>query len=237
MTPKTERKQQFFRIAVSVGVLALFLTATLIFWKPIVSLFKDPEVFRLWVEEKGWGARSAFVGMLVLQIVLALIPGEPLEIAAGFAFGSVEGLVLCLCGIAIGSTLVFLFVRFFGVKLVELFFPIEKIRSLRLLQNSRRFDMLLFLIMFIPGTPKDLISYFVGLTEMKLSHWIVLTTLARIPSVVTSTVGGDALGEENYLFAIIVFVVTAIISLLGIWYYDRIQKKKKEKSEGRKKDA
>ena len=162
-------------------------------------------------------------------MIVALIPGEPLEIAAGYAFGSVEGTVLTLAGIAIGSTLVFLFVRIFGICLVQVFFPLEKIHSLRLLQNSKRFHTILFIIMFIPGTPKDLISYFVGLTEMKLGHWILLTSVARIPSVVTSTVGGNALGEEKYLFAALVFAVTVAVSLLGFFVYNRITKRRQQK--------
>ncbi|MBR2615820.1 MAG: TVP38/TMEM64 family protein [Clostridia bacterium] len=221
------------RKGLSIGFLILFLVAfvliTVFLGKPLLKLFEEPEVFRAWVEEKGWSARILFVGMVVFQVIVALIPGEPLEIAAGFAFGSLEGTLLCMAGIALGSLLVFCLVRSLGVKLVEVFFPVEKIHSLRFLQNSRRVEILLFLIMLIPGTPKDLISYFVGLTEMKLSRWVVLTTVARIPSVVTSTVGGNALGEGQYLFAVIVFAVSIAISLAGLAIYDRITRKKEEK--------
>jgi hypothetical protein len=41
-------------------------------------------------------------------------------------------------------------------------------------------------------------------------------------------VGGDAIGTGEYLFAVIVFAVTAVISLLGIFIYKRISKKKTE---------
>ena len=219
------------RKGLSIGFFILFLLVfalvTILFWKPLMNFFEEPETFRLWVEEKGWSARILFVGMVVVQVFLALIPGEPLEIAAGFAFGSVEGTILCLIGIAVGSALVFLLVRLIGVKLVTVFFPIEKIHSLRILQNSRRFEAILFLLMFIPGTPKDLISYFVGLTEMKLGRWLLLTSVARIPSVVTSTIGGNAVGEGEYLYAALVFAITFLISVAGILVYDRITKRKK----------
>ena len=81
--------------------------------------------------------------------------------------------------------------------------------------------------MFVPGTPKDLISYFVGLTEIRYSHWILLCVVARIPSVATSTLGGNALGEENLLSAVLVFGLTALFSIAGIFFYDRITKRKK----------
>jgi len=229
--PWMERHKKKISIAALAVAVLFFLAVTVFLGKPLLSLFEDPEIFRDWVKERGWGARGIFVGMMLLQMTVALIPGEPLEIGAGLAFGAVEGTVLCMAGIAIGSSLVFFVVRRFGVKLVEVFFPLEKIHSLRLLQDSHRFDMLLFFLMLIPGTPKDLISYFVGLTPMKYQKWLCISVLGRIPSVLTSTLGGNALGTENYLFAAVVFVISALISFLGICLYERITKKRKEKAE------
>ena len=227
---KTNTKK-VFGVVLTVFFLFLFAFLTYILWEPFLEFFGEPEVFRKWVEEKGWGARFVFVCLMALQVVVALIPGEGLEMAAGFAFGSVEGTVLTLFGIAIGSALVFFIVRLFGVKVVELFFSVEKIRSLRFLQNKKKLNTVLFLIMLIPGTPKDLISYFVGLTRIKAEHWVILTTVARIPSVVTSTVGGDAIGNEKYLLALVVFCVTAGISLVGIHIYSRLLEQKENKTE------
>lgn len=229
MKKMTEKQRKVVFVVAIVFAVFVIGAVTAILWKQLGSLFSDPASFRVWVEDKGVVGKVFFVAMSVLQILLALIPGEPLEIAAGFAFGAVEGTLLCLLAIAMGSALVFLLVRSLGIKMVEVFFSIEKIRSLRILQNHRRFEIILFWILFIPGTPKDLISYFVGLTKMKLSHWILLTTIARIPSVLTSTIGGDALGEENYAVAVVVFAVSAILSLVGMWIYDRITRRKKEK--------
>lgn len=64
----------------------------------------------------------------------------------------------------------------------------------------------------IPGTPKDLMVYFIGLTKIKTLHFILITSIARLPSIVTSTIGGNALGMQNYVFAIVVFAVTLVIS-------------------------
>ena len=190
--------------------------------KPMVEFVREPERFRAWVDSSGFVSRVIFVGMVVFQLIIALIPGEPLEMGAGYAFGAVEGTILCIIGCVIGSALVFLFVRRFGVKLVEVFFPREKIRSLRFLQDSRRLDLLTFIVFFIPGTPKDLLSYFIGLTDMKLGTWLFITAVARIPSIVTSTVTGDALGLKDYQFALIAFGVTLALSLAGILVYRRL---------------
>lgn len=198
---------------------AFFVLVAVFLGRPLLSLVEDPEEFRIWVEEKGFLSKIIFVGMVALQVVVALIPGEPLEIGAGIAFGSLEGTILCLLGIALGSTVVFLLVKKFGIQLVEVFFPLEKIRNLKFLQNQKRVNTVFFFLMMIPGTPKDLISYFVGLTPMKLSQWLFLCMFTRIPSVVTSTVGGDALQGKEYVFAAILFAVTALISILGAYLY------------------
>ena len=214
-------KKKIYLFAIVVALLFIAAVGYLV-GKPMVEFVREPERFRAWVDSSGFVSRVIFVGMVIFQLIIALIPGEPLEMGAGYAFGAVEGTILCIIGCVIGSALVFLFVRRFGVKLVEVFFPREKIRSLRFLQDSRRLNLLTFIVFFIPGTPKDLLSYFIGLTDMKLGTWLCITAVARIPSIVTSTVTGDALGLKDYQFALIAFGVTLALSLLGILVYRRL---------------
>lgn len=214
-------KKKIYLIAIIVALVFVGVVGYLV-GKPMIEFVREPERFRAWVDSSGLWGRVAFVGMVVFQLIIAIIPGEPLEMGAGYAFGAVEGTLLCILGCVIGSALVFLFVRRFGVKLVEVFFSREKIRSLRFLQDSRRLNLLTFIVFFIPGTPKDLLSYFIGLTDMKLGTWLLITGVARIPSIVTSTVTGDALGLQNYQFALIAFGATLLLSLVGILVYRRL---------------
>lgn len=196
---------------------------------PMIRFVEDPAQYRTWIDGKGLLAQLSFIGMVFFQVIIAIIPGEPLEICAGYAFGMLEGTLLCIIGIALGSAAIFLLVRTLGVKLVEVFFSVDKIRSMRFLRDARKRNTLTFAVMLIPGTPKDLISYFIGLTDMKLHEWIVISTIARIPSIVTSTLGGNALAEQNYLFAVIVFVITAAISIVGILVYNKISRRREKK--------
>ncbi len=226
LTPK--QKKLFGAITILV-FLAFVVLVTLFIGRPMLRFVSEPELFRNWVDGHGIWGRLLFLGMMIFQVFFAIIPGEPLEIGAGYAFGAIEGTLLCLIGTTIGGILVFLLVRKIGVRLVEVFFPIEKIRSLWFLRTAKRRNWLTFFLFFIPGTPKDLLCYFVGLTDMKLSTWIWITSIARIPSVVTSTIGGDALGEEQYVLAIVAFAVTAIVSIVGILIYQKIIKPRRKK--------
>lgn len=218
-TIHSDKRKKLFGI-IAIAIFLLFFTVIFIFvGNPLIRFLQDPERFRQWVADAGIWGRLCFIGMVVLQVVVAIIPGEPFEIGAGYAFGFWEGTALSLIGAALGSILIFLFVRRWGIKVVEIFFSREKILSLRFLQNQKRVELVVFLIMLIPGTPKDLLSYFVGLTDIKLSTWITISVFARLPSLVSSTLGGNALGEKNYITAGIAFVVAAVLSLCGIAVY------------------
>lgn len=227
----SERHRKFLA---GLAIAVFILLSAAIAWfvgRPLIQHLNDPEAFRLWIDGHGWAGRLIFVGISVLQIVVAIIPGEPIELFAGYAYGFWLGTLLCELGIVIGGALVFGFVRRFGHKAVEVFFPREKIDSLRFLQNEQKLELWVFILFFIPGTPKDIMTYFVPLTHMKLGHFLLLSGVARLPSVITSTIGGNALGSGNHWFAVAVFAVTALLSAAGIWIYRRIVKRKEEKAD------
>lgn len=227
-----KREQKRKRVIALVGLGLLIVFTAVVCWfvgRPMIQFVSQPEDFRAWVDTHGVWGRLAFLGMMVFQIIIAVVPGEPLEIGAGYAFGVVEGTLLCLLGTLVGSVIIFLFVKKFGMRFVTLFVSEEKIHSLKFLQNTQRLNLIAFILFFIPGTPKDLLTYIVGLTPMRLPAWILITTIARIPSVITSTIGGNALGTQDYLFAVIVFLATAAISGLGVLAYRQITKYHAEK--------
>ena len=83
----------------------------------------------------------------------------------------------------------------------------------------------------IPGTPKDLITYIIGLTEVSIPMYVLLTTVARIPSILMSTLGGDAFSEGKIVKAVIIFAIAAIISGAGYLIYLSIQKIGKKRND------
>lgn len=228
------------------GVIKLLLFAlvmlglTVAFGKPIVTAVQDPAAFRSRIEGYGVLGKILFLLMMYIQTVIAFIPGEPLEIAAGYAFGAVPGLIITLIGQTLGSITVFLFVKKYGMKLVEVFISREKIASMRFLRDEKKLEAIVFFVFLAPGTPKDALCYFVGLTPMRLSAWLLISSVARIPSVVTSTIGGNALGVGRIPMAIIVFAVTVVISVAGYWLFTRYskmrEKRRSEKLEKRQKN-
>ena len=227
--PENIRRRKIVSIVSLAGILILFGLITYFVGLPLVRQFREsPEGFREYVKSFGPWAPLLMMGIMALQIVVALIPGEPFELAAGFIFGWLPGALWCLLGAAGASALVFLAVRKWGVKVAELFFPREKITRFSFLQNEKKLDLLVFILFLIPGTPKDMLTYLIGLTPMKLGSFLLITTLARIPSVVSSCMTGNFAHGQRYLAAGITYAVTLIISIACILWYRRISKQEKE---------
>ena len=86
ITRKTQKILCIAAVIIAVAVSALVFVFVGI---PVIRFISEPEKFRAWVESRGFGGKIAFVGVVILQVIVALIPGEPFEIAAGYAFGAV----------------------------------------------------------------------------------------------------------------------------------------------------
>ena len=222
----TDKKRKILSGTVIIAFLTFCFVVGWFVGRPMLRFVEDYDGFKAWIEQSGFMGRVYFVLMVIFQVIIALVPGEPLEIAAGFAFGAIEGTILCVIGITVGSIIVFYLVRKFGIKLVEVFFSTEKIKSLKFLQNKKKVTALVFLMFFLPGTPKDLLTYFVGLTKINFWAFFFIASIARLPSIVTSTIGGDRLVEGDYFVAIVVFVATFALSVLGWFAYTRILRSK-----------
>lgn len=211
---------------IGVIILAIIAAVTLISWKyigdPIIAMVSDTPKLREWVDSTGIWAPLVFGLAVIFQVIVAVIPGEPFEIAAGLAFGPIWGTVISMLFSGIGSMIVFLLVKKYGMKLVGLFFTEEQIDKVGFLKTDPKRKILYLIIFMIPGTPKDLLSYVAGLTDLPFATWAMICTLGRFPSIITSTVGGDAIGNGEYLQAALVFGATLLISGAGILIYDRI---------------
>ncbi|NBK96441.1 MAG: TVP38/TMEM64 family protein [Erysipelotrichia bacterium] len=206
-------------ICVIVGSIVVMGMVCLFLYEPMMNFLQSPKQLKAYLQ--GYGIFGYLILLLVmsLQVVFVFLPGEIVEVMAGFVYGSISGMFLCLLGAALGSAIIYAFVNKFGIRFIDKLIGKEKLSEVSFLNHTQRLDYLVFIAFFIPGTPKDIITYFMPLTNMKLSKFLIISSLARIPSVISSTIGGNALGMEQYEFTIFVFVVTALFSLVGLYLY------------------
>ncbi|WP_255467138.1 TVP38/TMEM64 family protein [Raoultibacter phocaeensis] len=218
------------RVAVVLGMAAV-LAATLawmaVYGKDALSLFTDGPRLQAWVGERGLLAPVLMALLVVAQVVVAVLPGEPLELGAGYAFGFWEGTALCLVGSLIGTVIVVALTRTVGIKVVELFFSREKIESVSWLRSSKRFELILFVCFLIPGTPKDIMTYVAGLTPCRASRIAAITTIGRIPSIISSTLASAYAAEGNWAATAIVAGLTLVLVVIGVGAYALVAKREK----------
>ncbi len=225
MDKQYKNRRRLFSI---ISIVAFVIIAGLLTWlfaDTFAPHMESTASFRAFLDSFGWKGRLILFGLQCAQIVLAFIPGEIIELGAGYAYGAIEGSLICLLGVALSSSAIFLLIKKVGVSLVEAIISREKILELRFINTERKLNRLVFLLFFIPGTPKDAFTYLVALTDMRLSTFLSLTLIARIPSVISSTISGQFLGEENYVTAAVVYAITAVVSIIGYLIYSSIKKR------------
>lgn len=166
------------------------------------------------------GMLSLF-GLQVAQIFLIIVPGEPIEILAGMCYGGLWGTVFIMVSACFISVSIYLLVRKFGRKFVYDFCDkgkIEKIENSKLFQNPKKIELIMLILFLIPGTPKDLLVYVAGLLPIKPLNFILISTFARFPSVITSTLAGEQLAigdwKKGILLYGIILVFVAILVLI-----------------------
>ena len=231
MAKELNKKQQKI-----IGIAALIIFIIFCFFAfyfigvPIVKSAKNPEEFRAWIDSMGAWGKLAYVGICFLQVLVAIIPGGPIELAGGYAFGHLDATILSTIGLSLGSITVFLLVRKFGQKLLEVFFSKEKIAELKFLKTNKKRDLIILILFLIPGTPKDLLCFFCGLTDMPFWLFFVLSTFMRIPAAWLSSIGGSAMGTKSYTIAIVIALVIVSLTIIGIVGYKAIVKKHERES-------
>lgn len=218
-----------FRMATTIIYIIAMVLLTLIAI-PLIKSYNNPDEFISVID--GFGV-FGFIVMLFIQIsqvIVALIPGEIVEFVAGTLYGWFGGLVFCLLGIAVGQCIVFIAVRFLGETLVERAAGSKAMTKYKFLRDEKRLKTVIFILYFLPGTPKDLLTYVVPLTKITLRDFLVISVLARIPSVVSSTLGGAAFAEKDYISLAVIYGIILIISIGGMILY-RVREAKNNNSD------
>ena len=199
-------------IAASAGVL-LALTALVALGPDLWAFFTNGAAVQAWVDAQGALAPAAMGALVVAQIVVAVLPGEPVELAAGYLFGFWEGTAICLLGGLVGTLLVMALVRTLGMRVVHLFFSAEQLEGVAWLRDSKRFELVMLLVFLVPGTPKDVLTYAAGLTDCPWWRVAAIATVGRIPSVVTSTLAAGFASQGAWGAAGVTVAVT--LALVG----------------------
>ena len=195
--------------------------------QPILGLMSDEIKIKDWVLNKGALGIIGFILLIMLQVIVAVIPGGPFELAAGYIFGPIAGVVICIFSATLASIIVFILVRKFGIKLASIFISEKNMKLIEKYEDSpdhkKRIEKVMAIIFVIPGSPKDVLNYLAGLTKIPIINWTFINLLGRIPGIIVSTLGGSAIstGRTSMLIGSISGII--ILSLIGYLLKDFIK--------------
>ena len=226
-----KKKVTIFKILILILVVAIFAIATINFFPVIKNLttYEGRIEFKNRIQNTGFLGMMLLFGLQVAQMFLFIIPGEPIEILAGMCYGGFWGTVFILISSAIISMAIFFLVRVLGRKFVYAFSDekkVKKIENNKLFQDSKKVEIVMMLLFLMPGTPKDLLVYIAGLLPIKPWRFIIISTLARIPSVVSSTYAGAKLLDGNVKTALLIYGIIIVAVLVILFTFRMFDKNK-----------
>lgn len=230
MENKNTKNMKIVKLILLLLTLVLLLLLTIKLFPFFVNL-GTPEGRIHFKEEMGNSFSGAFMllGLQLLQILVPILPGEPIEFLAGMCFGTIGGMVLTFIGAFLSSVVIFYCVRAFGKNFIVTFFgedKLTKIENSKMFSNPDKIETILLILFLIPGTPKDLFTYVAGLLPVKPSHFFLISTFCRFPSIITSTFAGSNLVDGNITLCVVAYIITFIISGIGIVIYRKMEHKK-----------
>ena len=176
----------------------------------IIQHFKSVESLNAAIEEFGKAAIPVYILCQILQVVITVIPGQAVQVAGGYMYGFIPGLIYTLIGVTIGSFIAFGAARLLGKRPMTLIFGKEKLMRYCDMFNTKRAHIILFVLYFIPGLPKDILAYAAGISNMKTRSFIELSMAGRLLGMSVSLAIGACLGSGSYTWAIILAVVISI---------------------------
>ncbi len=231
------KKSKIIKIAILVFVV-LFCIALTIVLIPFINSLRTEEgkqAVEEVMEKLGIFGPLVFIASEIIQIILALIPGGPVEVIGGALFGPVKALIFCEIGIFTATIIVYNLVRKIGKPMVDMFVSEDKFKKFKFLHDEKKLELVVFIFLMIPGTPKDVITYVASLTDIKPVRFYIIAPLARIPALILCVVFGNSIQNRDYLLAAIVFAITAVVGITGILLNNKITTHRREKVERMKK--
>lgn len=219
-------KADIFKFVGLIAFFAIMVLIVVMLWPYFHELFEPGGLDRIINDVRGAGPVGFLIllGLQFLQIVVAFIPGEVVQIAAGLLYDPWIGALVILAGCVISSAFIFALVRKLGAPFVQSMVPVQYLEKFRKFEKTGKLNIIVFILFLIPGLPKDVFTYLVPLTDMRMRTFLLLSNVGRIPGIVVSTYAADGLADGRLMESAIIFAVAAVIAVLGIVFRERIMK-------------
>ncbi|WP_251197957.1 TVP38/TMEM64 family protein [Anaerotardibacter muris] len=221
---RSVRKSDLFKFLGLIGFFVICVVAVIFMYPLFKDIFEpggvDIVIDR--IRDKGAFGVLILLALQFIQVVVAFIPGEVTQMAAGMLYGPFWGALIILFGCAISSAFVYTLVHKLGAPFVKDLVPEKHLKKFQDFEKTGRLGIIVFILFLIPGLPKDTFTYLVPLTDMKLKPFVLITTIARSPGVILSAYAADGLIEGNIWTSVIIFAVLIVLAVLALIFSNKI---------------
>lgn len=214
-------KKTVLLILLAVAVMGAMVYA--LYATGMIDLLTSKKRLLQFIKENRTHAATLFIGLQIVQVVAAPLPGEVTGFVGGILFGPVWGVVYSTIGLTIGSWLAFMLARLLGRPIVERLVSRETIERYDYVMKHKGL-LLAFLMFLIPGFPKDILCYILGLGHMNQRDFLLVSATGRLLGTVLLTMGGTYFRDEHYAALFTVAGVSLLIILLAMIYRDRLER-------------
>lgn len=223
-----DNRLKIIKIAGSIIAIIVAVVLVIKLFPLMINLSTTEGQLKFRSEVSGIEAFFTLLALQFAQIILVVLPGEPLEILSGMYYGSINGMIFSLISAGVCTVIIYYFTKKIGRPLIYNFFKkkrVDKVLNSKLFNNKSRITNLMLVLFLIPGTPKDLLTYIGALLPIRFFTFLMIAIFGRIPSIISSTMAGATIANGKIHLTIIIYVITTIITLLFIWYSNRKDKK------------
>ena len=194
-------------------LLVLFFILIIILYKPLTYYLNNYEELKLFLKSKGKLALFIIYFLQILQVVIAFIPSDFINLSSGYILGPYFGFLISYLGLVSGTIIAFYISRIFGKEIVLKFVKEETLNKISNKVSSNMSITNIFILSIIPFMPRDALVYALGLTNIKPKKFLLPYLLARIPLVLILSITGDTLFKnDDYIFYF--FIISLIILIL-----------------------
>ena len=202
----------------------------------------DRERVHAFLDSLGPLSFIGFILLQTLQVVAAPVPGEVTGMLGGFLYGPYLGIFLSTIGLTLGSWINFALSKTFGRPFADKFVSKKTMDKYDYLLHHKG-AFLVFVLFLIPGFPKDLLCYILGLGHLTTREFLIISTVGRFGGTVLLTLGGTYLRHQQYYRFSVLLGIAIVIIFLSMVYKDKLERlfriwhinsRKKEREKKRK---
>lgn len=208
-----------------VVVLLLAIVAIMLTFKYlpyILELTVSIDKFSNYIISLGNLGSLVFILFQALQIIIAPIPGEIVQAAGGYIYGTLLGTIYALVGMMLGAFIAFYFTRLIGSSFIENLLKKKKFQWLTAIMSSKKFSIILLIFFLVPGLPKDFLIYVAGLTPIKSVKFFGILLVSRLPWLLASASIGSNIRYGNHVSVIVISIIALVSFVFGVTHKDKL---------------